>query len=59
MPDWPDDSYIEWLKRNPPPWLPGLVRYGSLADIPPEVWAEFEQQVAAWQERCRARRKAQ
>lgn len=51
-----DNTYAEWIKRDPPPDLQELVRrFGGYSKIPPAAWEEHDRALAAWQLRRSAR----
>jgi hypothetical protein len=51
-----DAEFKEWAKLNAPPDLQALVkRWGGYDKIPVAAWAQWDQEVAAWQERRKGR----
>lgn len=52
----PGMPFGDWLGKNPAPDLQELVAHCDGYDkIPPEGWAEYDQAMAEWQRRRRAR----
>jgi hypothetical protein len=45
-----DESFAEWLRRNPAPDLQKLVeQFGGYDKITPEAWQKYDADMEAWQ----------